>query len=146
MTSPQATVTVPLVARLGLTKAVQTPPPYTAGQQVQYGYTVTNTGGATIGNVAVTDDRISSANLVCQANILAPGASTNCTGTYTVNIGHANAAGRIVNTARATGTTPIGQAVQSPRRRPRSPSTPTSGSPRPSSDPPPTSATPSRSR
>ena len=115
VTSPPSTVTVPLVSALGLTKTVQTPPPYVAGQQVQYLYTVTNTGGSTLTNVAVTDNRVSSANLVCLANVLASGASTTCTGSYTVNTGQADATGRIVNTARATGTTAIGQAVQSPQ-------------------------------
>ena len=114
VTSPPSSVTVPLTSRIALTKSVQTPPPYSAGQVVQYGYTVTNTGGSTLSNVAVTDDRVPSATLVCQANVLAPSASTTCTGSYTVNLTHANPAGRIVNTARANGTTPIGQSVQSP--------------------------------
>ncbi|MCD4527122.1 sortase domain-bontaining protein [Nocardioides sp. cx-173] len=112
--SPEATVTVPLVSRLELTKSVQTDPPYVAGQEVEYLYTVTNTGGSRVTNIAVTDDRISSATLLCEANELEPGASTTCVGTYTVDTAQADAAGRIVNTAVATGDTPVGQEVRSP--------------------------------
>ncbi|WP_162799281.1 sortase [Nocardioides sp. 616] len=117
VTSPEATVTVPLVSRLDLTKSVQTDPPYVAGQEVEYLYTVTNTGGSTVTNIAVTDDRVSSEALVCEANVLDPGASTTCTGTYTVDTAQANAAGSIVNTAVATGDTPVGQEVESPEAR-----------------------------
>jgi uncharacterized repeat protein (TIGR01451 family) len=114
VTSPEATVTVPLVSRLALTKTVQTPGPYEAGQEIEYQYTVTNTGGSTVSNVDVTDDRVSTGALVCEANVLDPGASTTCTGTYVVDPGQADASGRIVNTAVARGETPIGQAVESP--------------------------------
>ncbi|WP_193605052.1 DUF7507 domain-containing protein [Nocardioides dongkuii] len=114
VTSPEATVTVPLVSRLELAKSVQTPPPYTAGQQVEYQYTVTNTGGSTVTNIAVADDRVSSGDLVCETNVLAPGASTTCTGTDIVDTSEADATGGIVNTAVATGETPIGQPVESP--------------------------------
>ncbi|MCD4532489.1 DUF11 domain-containing protein [Nocardioides sp. cx-169] len=114
ITSPEATVTVPLVSRLDLAKSVQTDPPYTAGQEVEYLYTVTNTGGSTVTNIAVTDDRVSAESLVCETNVLAPGASTTCTGTYTVDTAQANAAGSIVNTAVARGETPFGQEVESP--------------------------------
>ncbi|MBC2933824.1 lectin-like domain-containing protein [Nocardioides sp. zg-1228] len=114
VTSPEATVTVPLVSSLDLAKSVQTDPPYVAGQEVEYLYTVTNTGGSTVTNIAVTDDRVSPASLVCEANVLAPGASTTCTGTYLVDTAEANAAGSIVNTAIARGETPFGQEVESP--------------------------------
>ncbi|WP_122818849.1 DUF7507 domain-containing protein [Nocardioides pantholopis] len=114
VTSPEATVTVPLVSSLDLTKTVETDPPYAAGQQVEYLYTVTNIGGSTVTNIAVTDDRVSSADLLCGENVLAPGASTTCTGTYTVDTSQADASGSIVNTAVATGETPAGQEVESP--------------------------------
>ncbi|MRK02694.1 hypothetical protein GEV27_14335 [Aeromicrobium sp. S22] len=115
ITSPEATVTVPLVSRLALTKTVQTPGPYVDGTEVEYGYTVTNTGGSTVTNVDVTDDRVSTDALVCEDNVLDPGASTTCTGTYVVDTEQADASGRIVNTAVARGETPIGQAVESPQ-------------------------------
>ena len=115
ITSPEATVTVPLVARLALTKTVQTPGPYVDGTEVEYQYTVTNTGGSTVSNIDVTDDRVSTEALVCEGNVLDPGASTTCTGTYVVDTEQADASGRIVNTAVARGETPIGQAVESPQ-------------------------------
>lgn len=115
ITSPEATVTVPLVARLALTKTVQTPRPYVDGTEVEYQYTVTNTGGSTVSNIDVTDDRVSTEALVCEDNLLDPGASTTCTGTYVVDTEQADASGRIVNTAVARGETPIGQEVESPQ-------------------------------
>ncbi len=114
ITSPEATVTVPLVSELDLDKEVQTPGPYEAGQEVEYLYTVTNTGGSTITNISVADDRVSSEALVCEVNVLAPGASTTCIGTYTVDTRQADPSGSIVNTAVATGETPAGQEVESP--------------------------------
>ncbi|MBC9734132.1 lectin-like domain-containing protein [Nocardioides marmotae] len=114
VTSPEATVTVPLVSRLDLDKSVVTPAPYEDGQEVEYLYTVTNTGGSTITNLAVTDDRVTSEALLCAVNVLAPGASTTCTGTYTVDVTQTDPSGNIVNTAVATGDTPAGQEVTSP--------------------------------
>ncbi|MCD9197465.1 DUF7507 domain-containing protein [Aeromicrobium wangtongii] len=115
ITSPEATVTVPLVSALSLTKTVQTPGPYEGGQEIEYQYTVTNTGGSTVSNIDVTDDRVGAEALVCQENLLDPGASTTCTGTYVIDAAQADASGRIVNTAVATGLSPIGQNVQSPQ-------------------------------
>ncbi|WP_181311042.1 DUF7507 domain-containing protein [Nocardioides campestrisoli] len=121
VTSPEATVTVPLVSSLALEKSVATDPPYSAGQVVEYSYTVTNTGGSTVTNVAVTDDLVTSADLVCESNVLAPAASTTCSGSYQVDTGQADPAGNIVNTAIATGVTPIGQDVESPEAQARIP-------------------------
>ncbi|MBM9460130.1 sortase [Nocardioides sp. zg-536] len=112
--SPEASVRVPLVSALALTKTVQTPGPYEAGQEIEYQYTVRNTGGSTVSNIDVTDDRVGSAALVCEENLLDPGISTTCTGTYVVDAEQADAAGRIVNTAVASGVSPIGQNVRSP--------------------------------
>ncbi|WP_264030937.1 CARDB domain-containing protein [Cellulosimicrobium sp. SH8] len=111
--SNQASTTVPLVSSLALTKAVVTSPPYAVGQQVQYGYEVTNTGGSTLTTVGVTDDRVSTAGVVCQADVLAPTESTTCTGTYVVRAEDVGADGWLVNTAQAHASTPIGQGVLS---------------------------------
>ncbi len=119
--SNQDTVTVPLTSAITLTKAVVTAPPYTNGQQVQYTYTVTNTGGSTLTNVSVVDDKVAPIRLICQANVLDPGASTTCTGTYTVNTSQADPTGHIVNTATASGITPIGQNVTSAPKQARIP-------------------------
>ena len=45
-----------------LLKSVTTPPPYSVGQQVTYSYLLTNTGGSTLFNVAVADNRLKSPN------------------------------------------------------------------------------------
>ena len=117
ITSNLSTVIVPLVSSLSLTKRVVTPGPYVDGKQVSYAYTITNTGGSTVTNISVTDNKIATANILCQTNTLAPGASTTCTGTYIVDSKAANTSGpltgNIVNVATATGQTPIGQNVVS---------------------------------
>lgn len=111
--SNEATTTVPLVSSLTLTKAVTTGPPYAVGQQVQYSYEVTNTGGSTLATVGVTDDRVSTAGVVCQSDVLAATESTTCTGSYVVRAQDVGADGWLVNTAVARATTPIGQSVVS---------------------------------
>ena len=99
--------------RLALTKDGPDPTAVRRRPAGQYGYTVTNTGGSTLTNVAVTDNRIPSARLVCQANVLARG--QHDVHRHLHRQRHPRQpAGRIVNTARATGSTPIGQTVESP--------------------------------
>ncbi|WP_154794563.1 DUF7507 domain-containing protein [Occultella kanbiaonis] len=109
--SNEATVTVPLVSELALTKTVTTPGPYAVGQQVTYGYTVTNTGGTTLSTVNVIDNRVPT--VVCATDVLAPDESTTCTAQYTVQSGHVDPDGYVRNVATARGTTPIGQTVVS---------------------------------
>lgn len=111
--SNPATVTLPLVSSLSITKSVTTPAPYFVGQVVTYGYVVTNTGGTVVQQLAVTDNRVGSGKVVCANNSLDPGATTNCTGTYTVQSGALTPAGLLVNTASAQGFTTLGQNVQS---------------------------------
>ncbi|MCN9240555.1 hypothetical protein NGF19_07060 [Streptomyces sp. RY43-2] len=69
-------------AELALAKRVVSKGPFRVGDKVTYAYTVTNTGGSTVTNVAVTDNLV--ANVRCEATTLAPGASTTCTGTHTI--------------------------------------------------------------
>lgn len=113
VTSNQATVTVPLVAQLSLAKSVSTRPPYAVGQQISYSYTVTNTGGATVSSIAVTDDRVAAGGVTCGQSSLDPGASTTCTATTTIQAGQLAGDGSLTNTAAAAGVTPIGQQVSS---------------------------------
>ncbi|MEV0157607.1 LPXTG cell wall anchor domain-containing protein [Micromonospora sp. NPDC050686] len=89
--------------RLGLTKTGSPTSGLQAGDKVTYTYTVTNQSTGTtdpITNITVTDDTVT--GITCQATSLAPGASTTCTGTYTVTKADV-AAGKIVNTAEANG-------------------------------------------
>ncbi|MFE7411354.1 DUF7507 domain-containing protein [Streptomyces laurentii] len=111
--SPEDTVTLPVIGASGLTleKTASTPGPVNVGDTVTYTYTVTNTGQTALTGIAVQDSRVSS--VTCQATSLAAGASTTCTGTYTVTEADA-VAGSITNTAMATGIEPDGNPVNSP--------------------------------
>ena len=112
--SNPSTVTVPLVSSITIAKSVTTPPPYAVGQAVAYSYLVTNTGGSTLTNVVVTDNRIPrQTDIQCPQAQLAPSASMTCTGTYTVLAAHVAANGTLTNIAVATAQTALGQQVQS---------------------------------
>ncbi|WP_341925730.1 hypothetical protein [Nocardioides psychrotolerans] len=87
-----------------------------AGDTVTYGFKVTNTGNVTLNPVVVNDPLLSGAapNVSCPSGALAPGASVTCTSrTYTLTQADVDA-GRVDNTATATGTTPGGAKVTDP--------------------------------
>ncbi|WP_328912374.1 MULTISPECIES: DUF7507 domain-containing protein [unclassified Streptomyces] len=113
VTSPpdEATVAVASVPGLQLQKSADTTRTYQAGDIVTYTYTVTNTGDTTLTGVGVTDDLVP--NVTCQATTLAPGATTNCTGTYTVTQADAER-GTVVNIAAAQGQSGTTQVVSEP--------------------------------
>ncbi|MGW3495753.1 DUF7507 domain-containing protein [Streptomyces sp. NPDC001020] len=117
-------------AELALTKQVVSQGPFRVGDQVQYAYTVTNTGSVALNNVTVTDNRV--AGVTCEATTLTPGQSASCTGTHTITQadvtpckqvkerGGDHGKGRhkvmrceVTNTAQATGTDPQGNQVTS---------------------------------
>jgi uncharacterized repeat protein (TIGR01451 family) len=102
-TSPPAEATLPISGppRITVTKHVSSPGPYTAGQTVQYSYTVTNTGHRELHDVLVTDDFIT--NVTCGTTALAPGESTTCHGSYQITSADARA-GHVTNRAQAVGT------------------------------------------
>ncbi|MGW4379784.1 DUF7507 domain-containing protein [Kitasatospora sp. NPDC004531] len=107
-----AVITVtPGAPALSLAKRADLPGPFFAGDTVTYSYTVTNTGNAAVHGLAVTDDRV--ASVVCDATTLNPGQSTTCHGSYTITEEDVEA-GRVTNTARASGSDPEGRPVQSP--------------------------------
>jgi uncharacterized repeat protein (TIGR01451 family) len=119
VTSPEssAQVTIPAGPALTVEKSVQPTSVGAAGQQVTYHFDVTNTGNVTLTNVAVHDTDFSGTGTPptapCQDTALDPGDSTTCTGTYTVTQADVNA-GKVTNTAVATGTPPTGTAITSP--------------------------------
>ena len=79
------------------------------GDTIRYTFVVTNTGNTTLGNIKLTDPKVT--GLSCPATTLAPLASTTCTAaTYTITAADV-AAGVRDNTASVTGTDPKGTAV-----------------------------------
>ncbi|SHN27196.1 DUF7507 domain-containing protein [Actinacidiphila paucisporea] len=112
VTSPPSSETVPIELAPGIEvqKAVQAPGPYSVGQTVTYTYTVRNTGGAELTDVAVHDDHVT--GITCQSTTLTPADSTTCTGTYVISA-EDGTSGHVTNTATATGTA-NGRTVTSP--------------------------------
>lgn len=90
------------------------------GQQVPYSFLVTNTGNQTLTNVAVADTQVppgSQGNMsavTCPLTTLTTGASTTCTGTYTVTADDL-ANGSVNDFATASGQNPGGTTVTSPQ-------------------------------
>ncbi|MFG1890575.1 LPXTG cell wall anchor domain-containing protein [Micromonospora sp. NPDC049051] len=73
------------------------------GDRIFYTYRVTNTGNVTITNVAVNDPK--AGEVVCNSTTLARGTSTDCHAVEPHVVTKADVkAGKVVNTARATGT------------------------------------------
>ncbi|WP_406079673.1 LPXTG cell wall anchor domain-containing protein [Micromonospora sp. NBC_00858] len=73
------------------------------GDKIFYTYRVTNTGTETIKNVAVDDK--TAGPVACKNTWLAPGTSTDCHAVHPHVVTWADVkAGKVVNTARATGT------------------------------------------
>ncbi len=111
-----ATVTATTVPSLALLKTASPSSVSAAGQTVTYSFQVTNTGNATLTDLGVTETSFSGTGarpvVTCPATTLAPGASTTCTGTYTVTQGDIDA-GSIADTAIASGTPPTGPVVTS---------------------------------
>ncbi len=113
ITSNSDSITVPLVSQLTLTKAVTTAAPYVVGQQVAYSYTVTNAGGSTVSNIAVADNRAAGAKVICDTTNLDHGEVAHCMLTTTLLASSLSPDGSLLNTALASGVTPLGQSVTS---------------------------------
>ncbi|MBA0049894.1 DUF11 domain-containing protein [Streptomyces sp. AJS327] len=105
-----ATVAVVAPAALSLDKSTDTSRTYTVGDEVEYLYTVTNTGGETINNVTVEDSLVP--DITCEATTLAPGESTTCRGTHLVTEEDAER-GTVANVAVSQGRL-NGRQVESP--------------------------------
>src|SRR5690606_13113155 len=89
--------TVPSPA-MTITKATTVTSFDAPGVVVPYTFTVTNTGTVTLTGVAVTDPMLGPARRA--AGVLAPGAATSCTGSYTTTAADLDA-GEVVNVADA---------------------------------------------
>ena len=101
VTSPTDSETVTAIQNTGLTIAkTATPATYSAvGQVINYTYLVTNTGNITLtGPFTVTDDK---ATVTCPSGNLAPGASINCSASYSITQADIDA-GSVTNIAFAS--------------------------------------------
>jgi uncharacterized repeat protein (TIGR01451 family) len=116
--SPEDEETTDLTSAPALTivKTAGQPSGTAVGSTIAYSFLVTNTGNVTLTGIAVVDDKLSSAP-VCPVTTLAPGATTTCTGTYTLVQADLDA-GRVVNTAHAEGTPPATPGNPNPPRVP----------------------------
>jgi uncharacterized repeat protein (TIGR01451 family) len=85
-----------------------------AGTTVPYTFVIRNTGNATLTNVVVTDPRLP--GLSCTVASLAPNATNNCSGSYTVTQANVD--------AWATGNTPLSNTATVNARSPLGPITP----------------------
>ncbi|MFF4666148.1 hypothetical protein [Streptomyces sp. NPDC001282] len=112
VTSPPDDVSLVVASELGL-RLEKTADVTTArvGDTVTYTYTVTNTGNARLTNIAISDDLVP--NVTCRATELVPGATTTCTGRYTVTEADA-ARGQVVNVAAAQGRSGNTEVVSEP--------------------------------
>lgn len=81
-----------------------------AGDTVPYSFVVKNTGDTVLTSVKVNDAKVP--NISCPATVLAPNASTTCTGSYVLTQADIDA-GKVDNSATATGNPPVGDPVTS---------------------------------
>jgi hypothetical protein len=114
ITTPPSTTTTPIAAAGALTvvKAAGTPSGSTAGSTIAYTFTVRNTGNVTLKSIVVTDPKVPAPGPVCPVTELAPNASTVCTGTHTITQIEVDA-GKVDNSATATGSPPSGSRITS---------------------------------
>lgn len=113
--SPPSTVVVPPDPVPGITvvksASPNTPDAYQVGQEITFSFVVTNTGNVTLANVTVNEESFSGTGtlspVVCPAGAasLAPSVQIVCTATYVLTQADVNA-GRVTNSATATGTPP----------------------------------------
>ncbi|MGL6161593.1 DUF7507 domain-containing protein, partial [Microbulbifer sp.] len=89
---------------LSLNKIAGAPSGNSAGDTIDYTFTVTNTGSVTVDGIAITDAQLDAA-ATCDTTTLAPGAIATCNGIHTITQAEVDA-GTVDNTATASGTDP----------------------------------------
>ncbi|SEH56839.1 MULTISPECIES: DUF11 domain-containing protein [unclassified Leifsonia] len=114
-----STVPLPHAPGVSVVKSVSAQGVVQAGQALTYTFVVTNTGDTTLTGVTVSDPLPGLSALTYgvwpsgTTGTLLPGEEVTATATYTVTATDA-AAGKVVNTATATGNTPGGGTVHTP--------------------------------
>lgn len=87
-----------------------------AGQVVDYSFDITNTGNVTLSAVGVSEVAFSGTGSMtvpdCTPVVIAPAGASTCTASYTLTQADVDA-GVVTNTATASGTPPVGAAVDS---------------------------------
>ncbi|MBL7490369.1 hypothetical protein I6A60_33930 [Frankia sp. AgB1.9] len=114
VTSALSAWQVPLIVGPGLA-VTKTSSPRTfsaAGQAVTYTYLVSNTGHAALADLTVTDPQPGLEGPVCNASTLRPGQTTSCVARYVTTAADVSA-GKITNTATATGLLQAGSTITS---------------------------------
>ncbi|MFF2618605.1 hypothetical protein [Kitasatospora sp. NPDC058046] len=133
ITSPPATGTViaPPHPALTIDKSADTEE-LVVDETITYSFTVTNAGNVTVTDIAVGEGTFTGAGqmsaITCPegAKSLAPGAKVVCTATYTVTQADVDA-GKVDNSATATGTPPGGSRITTPPSGTQVPSNPQPG-------------------
>ncbi len=88
----------------------------TTGDEIEYVFTVRNTGNVTVSDIEINDPMLAEAgaDVVCEDDTLAPNGETECTATYTVTDEDvAEGKTELVNTATVKGKTPAEKDVES---------------------------------
>ena len=86
---------------------------FQVGDEVPYTFVVRNSGNTQLNSITVKDPNIT--NVTCGAQILAPGAQTQCSGTLTITESLVDENGTFTNTATATATDANNKTITSPR-------------------------------
>ncbi|MGL6159574.1 DUF7507 domain-containing protein, partial [Microbulbifer sp.] len=94
---------------LDLSKVAGAPSGNSAGDTIDYTFTVTNTGNVTVDSIAINDPQLD-AIATCDTTTLAPGAIATCNGTHTITQAEVDA-GTVDNTATVNATDPGGNPV-----------------------------------
>ncbi|GAB2611224.1 hypothetical protein GCM10027067_23380 [Pseudactinotalea suaedae] len=117
--SPPSSVTVetPDAPAMTLVKSATPTTAGTAGTEITYSFTLSNTGNVTLTDVHVDETEFTGTGdlsaVTCSSTALAPGASTTCTALYTLTQADVDNGG-VTNTATGGGTPPGGGVTDTP--------------------------------
>jgi uncharacterized repeat protein (TIGR01451 family) len=107
-----ATITAATAPAITIEKSASPVAFAAAGQAITYSYLVTNAGNVQLTGITVNDDLPGLSAIICPDSTLPVGQPETCTAIYTTTAADL-AAGKVTNTATATGTPPSGPPVDS---------------------------------